>query len=280
MGLGKNIKKFRIESGLTQKDLAEKLFVTAQAVSRWEKDIVEPNIQTLKQMSVVFGISIDDIISEVPAEEEIKEIETTEIKQVLCMCDTCHKPIYIGDKVLDTKEANGSIIHECQDCNTRRKNRIIAIKKAEENQKIERGIKKRTTAIVISSIVLTLGILISLLLINKTPNNGLVVSLGCVGTVLFSMFLFVMIVNNTFIPDMWETVASWGFVKFPGLIFTLNLDGIIWLLTVKLLFWIIGFSIASIAFLGATALGMLLSIFVFPFALTKSIKNPELSNQY
>lgn len=63
-------------------------------------------------------------------------------------------------------------------------------------------------------------------------------------------------------------------VKFPGLIFSLDLDGIIWLLTVKLLFWIIGF-VLSITFLTmGVALGMVLSVFIYPFALRNSYKNP------
>jgi transcriptional regulator with XRE-family HTH domain len=36
--LGERIKALRIKNNMTQKNLADKLFVTAQAVSRWEKD--------------------------------------------------------------------------------------------------------------------------------------------------------------------------------------------------------------------------------------------------
>ena len=70
-------------------------------------------------------------------------------------------------------------------------------------------------------------------------------------------------------------IFSWGFVKMPGLIFTLDLDGIIWLLTVKLIFWILGLLLAIACGGLAIALGLAISVFVYPFALYKSYKHPE-----
>jgi hypothetical protein len=74
---------------------------------------------------------------------------------------------------------------------------------------------------------------------------------------------------------MIATIFSWGFVTMPGLIFTLDLDGIIWLLTVKLLFWIIELLLAIAFGLLAIALGAIMSLFVYPFALIKNIKGIE-----
>ncbi len=54
MDISNSIRLHRNKSGLTQKQLAEKLNVTPQAVSRWEKGIVEPDISTLKQMAEIF----------------------------------------------------------------------------------------------------------------------------------------------------------------------------------------------------------------------------------
>jgi hypothetical protein len=62
---------------------------------------------------------------------------------------------------------------------------------------------------------------------------------------------------------------------FPILIFELDLDGIIWMLTVKLLFWILGLLLALLFGIFAIALGLFVSLFVYPFALYKDIKNPE-----
>ncbi len=52
----------RTKNHLTQEQLAEKLFVTRQAVSRWENGDSIPNVETLKMMSQLFGISMDDLL--------------------------------------------------------------------------------------------------------------------------------------------------------------------------------------------------------------------------
>ena len=62
MSLGQNLKTFRHEKGLTQKDLADKLFVTAQAVSRWENDEVEPSIDMLKTIAELLDVKVEELI--------------------------------------------------------------------------------------------------------------------------------------------------------------------------------------------------------------------------
>ncbi len=56
------LKNIRIKNNLTQDELAEKLSVTRQAVSRWENEESTPNIETLKQISIVFDISINTLL--------------------------------------------------------------------------------------------------------------------------------------------------------------------------------------------------------------------------
>ena len=84
-----------------------------------------------------------------------------------------------------------------------------------------------------------------------------------------------LILDNNFVGEMVVEIFSWGFVKMPGLIFTLDLDGLIWLLTVKLLFWVIGLILAALCGILAIALGLVVSIFVYPSALIKNIKGIE-----
>ena len=51
--------KLRLERGLTQEELAERLFVTRQAVSRWETGETVPGVETLKLLSRLFDVSIN-----------------------------------------------------------------------------------------------------------------------------------------------------------------------------------------------------------------------------
>lgn len=61
--IGKFIKQIREENHLTQKELADKLGVTFQAVSKWENGKNVPDIGILKQISEEFHINVDDILS-------------------------------------------------------------------------------------------------------------------------------------------------------------------------------------------------------------------------
>ena len=86
-----------------------------------------------------------------------------------------------------------------------------------------------------------------------------------------------LILDNNFVGEMIVTVLGWGFVKFPGLIFTLDLDGILWLLTVKLLFWILGLLLACAFGLLAIALGLVMSVFVYPYAIVMGYREKEIA---
>lgn len=56
------ILELRTKSGLSQEELAEKVFVTRQAVSRWENGDTTPNTETLKLLSQLFGVSINTLL--------------------------------------------------------------------------------------------------------------------------------------------------------------------------------------------------------------------------
>ena len=54
--------ELRTRSGLSQDELAEKVFVTRQAVSRWENGETIPNTETLKLLSNIFNVSINTLL--------------------------------------------------------------------------------------------------------------------------------------------------------------------------------------------------------------------------
>ena len=56
------IYNLRTKNGLSQDELAEKVFVTRQAVSRWENGETTPNVETLKLLSNVFDVSINTLL--------------------------------------------------------------------------------------------------------------------------------------------------------------------------------------------------------------------------
>lgn len=56
------ILELRTKKGLSQEELAEKMFVTRQAVSRWENGDTVPNVETLKLLSKFFDVSINTLL--------------------------------------------------------------------------------------------------------------------------------------------------------------------------------------------------------------------------
>jgi len=64
MSYGNKIKQLRKKHNLTQSELADKLFVSRQAVSLWEQDKVAPSKDTLLILKELYGISIDEWIEE------------------------------------------------------------------------------------------------------------------------------------------------------------------------------------------------------------------------
>ena len=75
MSLSTNLVTLRKQHGLTQMEVAEKLNVSRQAISRWEVGAAVPNTDNLKTLSDLYGVSVDDILKgEVVSVSESKDI--------------------------------------------------------------------------------------------------------------------------------------------------------------------------------------------------------------
>ena len=90
--------KLRTQKGLSQEEVAERVFVTRQAVSRWETGETTPNTETLKLLSQLFDVSINTLLG-TP-------------RQLICQC--CGMPL--EDAIL-SREPDGSLNEDyCQWC--------------------------------------------------------------------------------------------------------------------------------------------------------------------
>jgi transcriptional regulator with XRE-family HTH domain len=88
----------RTKHGLSQDELAEKLFVTRQAVSRWENGETVPNTETLKLLSRLFRVSINTLLGSP--------------RQLICQC--CGMPL--EDEILG-RDKDGALNEDyCQWC--------------------------------------------------------------------------------------------------------------------------------------------------------------------
>ena len=92
------ILQLRTQKGLSQQELAEKVMVTRQAVSRWENGETVPNTETLKLLSRLFGVSINTILG-TP-------------RQLVCQC--CGMPL---EDATTSREPDGDFNEEyCKWC--------------------------------------------------------------------------------------------------------------------------------------------------------------------
>lgn len=62
MRIGEHIKQIRKTNDLSQEEFAEKLAVSRQAVSKWERGVALPDIENLMYISNLFDVSLDDLI--------------------------------------------------------------------------------------------------------------------------------------------------------------------------------------------------------------------------
>ena len=92
--------EMRTKRGLSQDELAEKVFVTRQAVSRWETGETTPNTETLKLLSELFDVSINTLLGSP--------------RQLVCQC--CGMPL--EDAVI-SREPDGTFNEQyCKWCYT------------------------------------------------------------------------------------------------------------------------------------------------------------------
>ena len=81
MKLGLTISKLRKEKGMTQEELAEKVNVSAQAISKWENDISMPDISVLPVLAEIFDVSIDELLGREKA-PKVEILEETKRKDI------------------------------------------------------------------------------------------------------------------------------------------------------------------------------------------------------
>lgn len=62
MQLPKHLKQYRLDVGLSQEDLARRIFVTRQTISNWERGKTYPDIQSLLLLSEQLDVTIDELV--------------------------------------------------------------------------------------------------------------------------------------------------------------------------------------------------------------------------
>ena len=288
MTFGQKIKKLRIEANLTQKDVAEKMNVSFQTVSKWESDLNEPDIYNIKELAKIFNCSVEYLFSDdedktIASKDEEKPIETIEkevdsevivLPKKIGNCADCNKELFDGDLIHNVERKSNSGVKEmvtvCDSCFKKheeeiRKRTAEVYKQTKEIKgasKVREDSKVLTWSIVIA-IIGFVGVLIAAIINYSTIGIGWTIGLPILAAYILLADIY-CIFTGSWISDVFLSVASWS-IRFPGIIFSFDLDGLMFLIVMKILFWILGVAIGIGVFLLALFLSSIFSFICFPF---------------
>ncbi|MGN0771920.1 MAG: helix-turn-helix domain-containing protein [Christensenellales bacterium] len=266
MTYGEKITQLRKNFNMTQADLGEKLNVSPQAISKWERNQAELDINTLKKMSILFNVSIDELLNEDAAFEDKK----TDIIGFCTQCGSAVTQDNLGEKTPKI------LCNDCLEQNKQQQEKDARIAKEEAKRKQQNASstlkKKRNKSLIWGAfagiLVLVLGLCVGIL--GTTSDDEKLIWIICSIAFCYSTFNMVslLIIDNTFVSDviLWFLTRS---VKFPGVIFSLDIGGLIFFIVVKILFAVLGFLCGVFFAIIGLLLGNVLSIFAWPYSIVK-----------
>lgn len=80
--LGTRIAELRKQHGMTQLELAEKMGITDKAVSKWERDLSCPDINSLPNLAEIFGVSVEELM-QIQKEVDVPVSKASEIMDIV-----------------------------------------------------------------------------------------------------------------------------------------------------------------------------------------------------
>lgn len=295
MTIGAKIYALRKAKGVTQADLGEYLNISYQAVSKWERDEACPDFETISRIAKYFNVPISYFEKDGISVETAVATEPTTEKEMLGVCKVCGKVVYKGEE----HETDPTLI--CKPC-YERKQRIAELKAAdekrlaaekaaelkriakareeEEQRKEERkrqelvrqenarryAIAERRNRGFLWGGIIGGGIGV-LSLLGSIKSDGI---MGVLYSLIGAGWLFVFITQI-----FWDgAVASCFFaggkvIGTPGVIFTFDLDGFIFLIAMKVLFAVLKFIVYLLTMLVCALGGFIIAPITFVPALLR-----------
>ncbi|MCH5153921.1 MAG: helix-turn-helix domain-containing protein [Clostridiales bacterium] len=286
MSISEKIVALRKSNNMTQAELGTRLNVTFQAVSKWERGESYPDFETLSKMAKIFGVPISyfedggENMTEAAA-VEAPVLDGFDRSNVIGFCKDCGKLVHTGEESCTTP------VVICKQCALRRENvkKAQAAEQERQKQQAERaakakqqaeldGCKRRRNRGLIASAFISVALIILYAIMAATEDDAVPYIVSIVMTVLFGYTFFAQLFWGGIVVDI--ALCGGKIVGMPGVIFTLDLDGFIFLIAVKILFAIIKMLIFVLTFLFMVYVAMLVSPFVFVPQMLKLNKGIEL----
>lgn len=279
MNNGEKIASLRKAKGMTQAELGTELNVTFQAVSKWERGESYPDFDTMSRLAKLFGVPLsyfeNDEDGETAATVTAAQESVSAPKVMLGVCKDCGRTVYEGE------EATTEPALVCKKCVERKKVEAKCAaeeedkrRKAAEQAKLDETHKIRNRGLIWSAVIIGFLLICGIIGIATKPQDWVYTLIGMAVIIVFGYPFVAQLFWDGVIAD----IAFFGgkVIGMPGVIFSLDLDGVIFLVVVKILFAVIKFLIWLVTFLAAAVVAMIISPFTFPFALRKLNRGEEL----
>ena len=281
MNNGEKIASLRKAKGMTQAELGTELNVTFQAVSKWERGESYPDFDTMSRLAKLFGVPLsyfendEDGETAATAESAQETAPAPAPKVMLGVCKECGKTVYEGE------EATTEPALVCKKCVERKKveakraaEEADKRRKAAEQAKLDETHKIRNRGLIWSAVIIGFLLICGIIGIATKPQDWVYTLIGMAVIIVFGYPFVAQLFWDGVIAD----IAFFGgkVIGMPGVIFSLDLDGVIFLVVVKILFAVIKFLIWLVTFLAAAVVAMIISPFTFPFALRELNRGEEL----
>lgn len=289
MAINQKIAALRKSNNMTQAELGAKLNVTFQAVSKWESGKSYPDFETLSKMARIFGVPISyfeeggENLTETAATSGTAATGDSAVgADVVGFCKDCGKLVREGDEACTTP------VVICKQCALRRENvkrinennqrlqqqQAARAAKAKQQAEVDRCKRRCNKGLIWSAVISAALLILFTALAITNPKDYVVYIVLIAMTVLCGYTFFAQLFWNGIVVDI--VLCGGKIVGMPGVIFTLDFDGFIFLIAVKILFSVIKMLIFVLTFLFMIIVAMVVSTFVFVPQMLKLNKGYEL----
>ena len=271
MTLGKKLALQRKAVGMTLEEVALKIRVTPQTLADWENNIGEPSIQNLVDFALLFGASLDDLLDTGMGSDD----------DAIGYCKNCgiainernlgeKSPVVLCRRCVEVKKAQErraelerKAIEERQEKAARAKNWAEYEAHLDRQKTIK---KKRNLSFFVAAIPTVLWMIVLIYTLNQGYDQTWMIAGLAIAYSIFS--LVALLFYDGSIRDLLVYMFT-ASIKWPGLMYTFDWDGFLWVIMMKALFGVLGFIFGVICGLLGLVLGLVVAPFVFPYKLIK-----------
>lgn len=271
MSIGKNLSALRRKNGLTQQQLADMLNISAQAVSKWENELAEPDLGTVKKIASIYKVSVDAILeTDMETAVDASDAETIAASVSESLGEKMAPPIGFCKEcgITVTKENLGTdrpvvMCKTCLDTRERAEKAEKDKKRGEIRKEIGEMRTLRKWSIAVGIILGIAEMVITLVNGISKGNTGVAVTGALAGLFTYT-FVSLCFFEDSKVRAILEFMCGVS-IKWPGLIFELDFDGVMWFIAMKVIFAVLGFLAGILFAILGIIVAFLFSLLEYPF---------------